>query len=220
MMLPDDTPTWTGLRGFGKSRVLRTSYFWIAFVPVAARMTSAFDGVAEFQILGARIPIEFSLPFQWQVFYWASTAFAAASGIFALRCPDIVKDFSDYQDFTSRGHDEVSMLHLLSSKYIVEDNAKSLELISQIAHRFATDASATEIERTLLDQTNNRLAQAIELIELKTGTLGNCWHTVLKQANLSRQLARRLCTLFYAIGWLLLSVVLVQGACSVIRETI
>lgn len=216
----DHVPDWLSLRGFGTSRVLRTSFLWMAFVPMAANCMSAMDGTVEFELFGASIPIRLSLPFQWKLFYWSSVALAMASGAFSLRCPRIVKDFVDYRDFAERGHGDVSLLDMMCSTYVIGNEDQALTLIQTVAHEYATDESATNVERALLGSEQDRIEQSIRLIRLRDGTQSDCWHQAIRLANSSRVLSRLFCAGLYSVGWALLGVILLQGAWSVITQTV
>lgn len=89
---------WDTLRGWGNSRIIKSSYVWLAVVPVAAKMLDKLTG-ERFQILGATLDFNIALPFSWTMLFLAAVAFAVGQLIYAVWCPGIVKLFATVGEF-------------------------------------------------------------------------------------------------------------------------
>ena len=104
---------WTVLTRLGKSKVLKSSYFWIVFVPIAAKI---FEKLPETFPISSGPPIVelvLELPFSWEMFYFASCCFGVASLIFTALCPPLVKNFSDLQDYKGLGLTDKQLINYL-----------------------------------------------------------------------------------------------------------
>jgi hypothetical protein len=90
------SPTWLNLSRIGRLRVLRTSYFWLVAVPVVAKW---FQHANKWPVFEDVLQLTFTVPFSWRVFYFSSIAFAAATTVYSLRCPWIIRDFKHFAEF-------------------------------------------------------------------------------------------------------------------------
>src|SRR6266404_1085106 len=90
--------TWSDLRGLGTNPVLKSSYFWLAFVPIAAKLLLQLKQPFVFKVLGKEHMLYLHLPFSWYIFYFSAVAFAIATALFGLFCPRIIKRYSSFAD--------------------------------------------------------------------------------------------------------------------------
>ncbi len=109
---------WKSLRSMGTSKILRSSYWWIMTVPIAAKVIAQIQQ-QQINLMGVKIPVPLSLPFSWCYFYWASLAFSGASLIFSIRCPTLISEFADGHAFLSRGGHTSEMRNQIR-KYLTE----------------------------------------------------------------------------------------------------
>ena len=65
-------PTWSSLNSLGKSKTLKSSYIWIVVVPLVAKLFSKIESTIDFTLFGAKISVNLSLPFSWQMFYFSA----------------------------------------------------------------------------------------------------------------------------------------------------
>lgn len=95
--------SWLALRGWGRSKLLRSSYFWLFFVPVSANVLLWLRD-KQFQVLGETISLAtFDLPFSWKFAFFASVFFSIASLIFTWKCPPLISDYENPADFQAQG---------------------------------------------------------------------------------------------------------------------
>lgn len=93
---------WSALKGAGQSRVLKTSWFWLVFVPPIAHLLQSVPETVQVPWLG-NLPLHPHLPFSWRWFYYSAICVAVADAVFFLRCPSIVKDHNSDSDFMAAG---------------------------------------------------------------------------------------------------------------------
>ena len=97
------TPTWGFLNKLGQSHILKSSYFWLFFVPIAAKVISKLPNEIIVEISKKEYTILLKLPFNWQVLYLAALCFSIANIIYILCCPKIIADHRDFADFLASG---------------------------------------------------------------------------------------------------------------------
>src|SRR5437764_13934173 len=91
--------TWSDLRRYGTNRVLKSSYFWLAAVPIAAKLLLQLNQPLVFRWLGKEHMVFLHLPFSWSAFYFSAVAFSVASALFAFFCPRMIKQYSSFGEF-------------------------------------------------------------------------------------------------------------------------
>jgi len=93
---------WSSIQRFGENRLLRSSFVWIAIVPVAAMAFSEVDRIM-LPMLGNGFSLNLRLPFSWILFYLAACSFSVAGGIYSILCPPIVREYRNFADFAAEG---------------------------------------------------------------------------------------------------------------------
>ncbi|MBI1313594.1 hypothetical protein GC176_20065 [bacterium] len=98
-------PTWQVLRVLGTSRIMRTSVFWFAGIPVIASFIHSVPEQIHVGFAGHSWVIypHFNLPFTWHYLYFASMFFAAASICFSWFCPRLISRYENDSEFFSSG---------------------------------------------------------------------------------------------------------------------
>ena len=188
-------PTWLVLKRRLDSRLLRTSYFWIVFVPIAARVVGSLPATVEAHLLSKMFIFNLDLPFSWQIFYWSSMFFAAASLLYSSKCPEVIRDFDKFSDFASEGRGKASLEHYLN----VLDSGYS--------------------ERKDIDAPKDLVGLILELKaegEMSPDRKGDIFHRAQQLYNYGLEKYRRGGHLLWILGVSLSIVLLIQNAISVV----
>src|SRR5689334_15711854 len=74
--------TWASLHDIGTSKIVNTSFIWLAIIPFLSRALDALHAA------DTRIP---TLPLNFSAFYFAAFFFAIGALIFRLHCPTVIK---------------------------------------------------------------------------------------------------------------------------------
>lgn len=85
-------PSWNFLSLIGNNKVTKSSYYWIFFVPVIAKLIMKFEDVYQIE-----------LPFSWKIFFYSSLFFGLATILYEWKCPSLIKKFSDWGEFNKSG---------------------------------------------------------------------------------------------------------------------
>ncbi len=98
-------PKWTDLRRMGNSRLMKSSYYWMVFVPIAAHMLPRKDIEIGLPFGDATLTLLFGLPFSWKLFYLGAVSIAIGSILFTLYCPPLIRHYGSYGAFAKAGEE-------------------------------------------------------------------------------------------------------------------
>lgn len=87
--------TWDKIRSLGNTKALRTSFLFLFIVPLVARTLT--DVPEKLDVGPFIIPME--LPFSWIVLYVCSIVVSIGNLTYIIRCPDFLKNYSNFVDF-------------------------------------------------------------------------------------------------------------------------
>lgn len=198
--------TWSDLRRFGTNPVLKSSYFWLAVVPIAAKLLLQLKQPFVFALLGKEHTLYLHLPFSWSLFYFSAVAFAIASALFGLFCPRIIKQYSSFGEFygeSSGARELLNHLWTLGKKTrddlmpILYTEAATIRGIANPQHPGNPPALAIEV------QTMIRRVKREEMTDL---------FTTLREAHDRRFLKVRITIMIsYSVGFVLIGIVALQN---------
>lgn len=132
---------WIALTARAKSKVVRTSYFWVIFISFAAVILEPLPSQLTLPILGQQFTLRLALPFNWIVFYFSAVCAAIATSIVRSSCPDIIFDFENTEEFLSSGRGSTALKAWISL-YRVVHIKKTQRVLSFSLHflsRFCVD---------------------------------------------------------------------------------
>lgn len=187
---------WSRIRALGSNRAVRSSYLWIAVVPIAARIVHSLKANVTGPGWTKEVVDSLHLPFSWQVLFWAAISMAVATLLFDLACPKIIKRHNDHGSFSRAGE---TMSHLI--EYVEEVFKKRSDPRAQSSEYDMTiiyGAPRTSVRYGLSDVNGPELEET-----------GIFWRA-FAVAETSRILLLRLTLGFYVIGlslvgWVLLA---------------
>jgi len=201
------------LRTLGESRVLKTSYLWFLLVPISARLLSSIDSVVNLRVFGTPFTITLGLPFSWEILFFGSLFVSAANLIFVVLCPQFVRDFEQYPEYTNSGR---TVYNLAFSAIDVIDRtpAKARKQtvayyrdLAQIPSHLASDLERREPAR-----------QAFELRhQIPIERAADVFWFVHDSYDEQRRVARFLCTAFYGVGLCCIAFVAAQNVLYVLK---
>lgn len=199
--------SWDTIQGFGRSRILATSYLILAVVPVAAKALASVPETITVPVFRHEVTIHTGLPFNWIVLF-ASSVFASLGGIiYHVRCPDFVKSFSDYQSFAASKRDLSHIAHLLMQLPTGEEHAK----------RIRQPPDLDRISEIYLDYRieKDRFGEGVSSQDGAGREYG--FYVIRDALNKSLPFSRLLSCVCYFLSFGLLSIIVYQNIVSVIR---
>jgi hypothetical protein len=217
-------PLWTDLRRFGESRTLRSSYAWFVIVPVAARVIA---GLRESQapwvsLVGLH---NVTLPFSWQVFFFAALCVSMGSVIYELGCPRVLREYRTWREFSDSGEPDQRLLGVfieVLSKSSPYRGKKWLERSERVVRDDFLEycANAAQVRGVLNEQLktkdSRRLFTAIDSAIIADGQAIHVASLIWQLAERSGPLVRTTCAGCYAAGLALIGLVIGQNVVVVL----
>ncbi|HRE80192.1 MAG TPA: hypothetical protein PLN52_04045 [Opitutaceae bacterium] len=203
------TPKWSALNALGTSKLVNSSFIWLALIPFLSRVLGAVqEWTHQCQ----------SLPLSFVAFYFAAFSFSIAAGIFLWKCPTIAKIAPDFGVFNAKGHSETELknwfLELAKSKK--HPDAIDPEMILHFRRVVLLESGHGELDQAdvFAEKARQRMMDAFWDIPLGS-RLANAHDHVLRIADEYFPRWRGLAARFYVTGFALFSVVATYNLCSV-----
>jgi hypothetical protein len=192
--------------------VLKSSYWWLAFVPIAAKILLQFSQPFVFTLLGKEHTIFFRLPFSWYVFYFAAVAFAIGTGLFSLFCPRMIKRYSSFAEF----YRESSGAQELLEYYFSLNKEQRGDVLPQLAWEVSHSLEIRNPTRPA-DPTEFAISVQTQIREVKREEMTDLF-SILRRAHDSRAPRIRIAVVVsYSIGFVLITIVALQNFAWVCR---
>lgn len=191
--------TWRDLHAVGTSKVVNTSFIWLALIPFLSRCLDALHEGKH-------------LPFNFIAFYYAAFFFTLASLIFNLKCPVVIKLTPTFGSFKAGGYSLLELKNWFHDMATAKDgSSRDSELIRQFLSHLKAKPAGTIIETYE------------EMIKGTAGpkVLSTFWQTVakdddmlaevhdlsVKEAEKKSPYWRNTATVLYSIGFVLFGLV-------------
>jgi len=205
--------TWTGLHDVGTSKIVNSSFIWLALIPFLSRLLESIHAWTKFTP---------TLPFNFVAFYFAAFFFTLGSIIFNWKCPTIAKLAPDFGVFKAKGYSSIELkdwFHALAGSTVHADKCDP----EMILH-FRSEATESEnlsdddvIGRNLKKATPKMMDEFWRLnIESR---LANIHKHTLNTANTRFPVWRLMASIFYTVGFALFIVVALVNLYVVTRAT-
>lgn len=207
--------TWSTLSTVGKQKATRTSYFWMIFVPLTAKILRAIP--SEIPLSHIKLPgaITVGLPFSWKAFYFSAVAISIGTAIYSIWCPAVIKKWSNYADFEREGSGFLQ-LKLAVAQYVNKEKN--------------TSVGPTLADHYFVINPGVDLTTLIESMKADKGTEGffaskdiqkdrqvDFFETTRHLVDDLHTTARLACALCYAVGFLFLLAVFLNTFYFVVR---
>ncbi|MGA1940278.1 hypothetical protein [Arcobacter sp. YIC-310] len=102
---------WEFISKFGKNKLIKSSTVWVIIVPIFLKITPEIEKMFQLTL---------TLPFSWELFYYASIFFMIGTFIFQYYCPKIIYENNSYADFNTKGVGIYRLLDYSKGKTEVE----------------------------------------------------------------------------------------------------
>lgn len=201
-------PLWSSLNRVGRSRVLRSSYFWLFAVPLCAHLLAKTGSQINIPLWKSTLTITLGLPFSWKMFYFSSVAFAAASFLYSTQCPSLVRDYDRFSDFADQGK---GARHIVQELVVIRSKFSSTDVHFRkwFIDRFALEPGAV----------GNDLQRMLDM-DIPKHKLADAFWWVREHADQTKPMVRATCSFCYVIGFVLIFLVLCQNFYYVCRFSV
>jgi len=224
MKLTAMIPTWSQLSAIGRNRLFRSSYFWIVFVPLVAKLTSTIPERIKIPWVETSIELNASLPFSWTVFYFSAVFFALGSVLYSVFCPHIIKTYRNFAEFLEHGEGG-KYLYGQAQQHLNDTDSSGISLAHIIGAYFTSKYKQDELIEFLklndinfyIDDITSEPArldfspEARLLLSFPKEHLENVFSFLKDHKDNSRRGNRLACCILYTLGFGLLTIVLIQN---------
>lgn len=206
---------WSELNRLGNSRLLRSSWIWLAVAPIAAKTLSGVDRIPV-RFIGPDFYLSAELPFSWHIFFYSSLAFGLASLIYTVFCPSIVRRYSKVSVlYDSVESEEATQTKIVSSycdalanryrRYPDEIQGHLGEFIASFGKKNLTKKKFVTTE----DDGYFRFHLSDMLLE--PNSFADSFRAARNEADQTKASIRATCWYLYLVGFALLCVVIVEN---------
>ncbi len=82
---------WSTLNALGKSKIVKSNYVWIFIIPLVAK---------NIDVISTQLDFDITLTFSITKLFYASIFFCLGTLVYQLRCPKLIKDYTNYGEFS------------------------------------------------------------------------------------------------------------------------
>jgi len=215
---------WSKLNRLGKSKILKSSYYWIIITPILAKIFSKIESTLSLELFGTECRLVMALPFSIKIFYSAALIFALSSLLYSAFCPDVIKKYNTYTEFKKSGNGASQLVYYLSGiirrgflvKRLVRERMK--RMMETIFDR-CIEGKPTDMEYEMEEFLNNpeKYTYQMEHICIKNDHMDEAFWAVRNYSNRSYPLIRYTCVSLYIIGFILLTINIYENIMAVFR---
>ncbi|SFJ05285.1 hypothetical protein [Nitrosomonas sp. Nm34] len=204
-------PLWDALKVLGNNKIVRSSYFWLFFVPATAKVLEGIKDTLSFTIFDETITLNMALPFSWQMFYLSSVFFSLGSAVYSICCPGSIKKYNNFNEWKERGKDESALIRAFFNIYrydsyymwpfSIPDSKKNYF----VKHLICYSGDYKQIKKN----------ESIPIALIKSGipeeNLKETFHYVQDIFSSTKPIPRLFCTICYSLGFAFFCIVLIEN---------
>lgn len=211
-------PSWRQLKLLGNNKIIRSSYFWLFFVPLSAKVFENIKGTLALTVFSETVTVNIELPFSWQMFYLSSVFFALGSLIYTSFCHVGIKRYDSFIEWKETGKDESSLIKAFLNVYRHKSYMWPFSIPDSKKNYFIHHLVSYDGDHLAI--TKNDYQTPVKLIKsgIPEENIKAAFHFVHDIFSSSRPVYRLVCTLSYFFGFLFFSVVLIENFFYVVKS--
>ncbi len=189
------------MKRLGKSKVLLSSYVWLFLVPLGANL------LAKGQEDWLR-----RLPFTWQLWFYAACALSAASLIFSITCPVLVRKYDRFEEFLAEGRGSMQLLRALEETLKMTHSQHDEMITANFQTRFTVKPSPPPRSGLLPAQ-----IPISSLPTIPPELQAEAFWFIRDLADCCAPIRRTVCFAFYCAGFAFAGIIVLQNVFAVVR---
>lgn len=211
-------PSWSEMKALGRSHVIQSSYFWLFFVPLAAKAMAATPELVAIEVFGSSVPIKVALPFSWKLFYVSAICFSAGSLIFQMACPKAIKKYDNYVEYSEKGKDSSSLITAFLSLYRSNTWMWPLKINDSEKNYFIKHLTGFTGDTLTIKRDDKSTPIALIKAGVPEESRKAAYYYVVDRYDASRPILRGLTALLFLAGFLFFGAVTVENIAYVYRH--
>jgi hypothetical protein len=198
------------LSKLGQNRVIRSSYFWFIFVPIAARFVQQINEPLQRFLFGPQHQtIWFDVPFSWFYFFFAAVLFAIATFLYSVSCPEIIQRYSSPIDYYRAGYGTLRLLDYFNRLPRTVQSG----LFSNLTNEVDKALGRTNFDRVVTEEPSDELLLDLRerMWRIRREELGEIFELLYNRFDVSQPVLRTTITLIYYAGFVLMARVMFES---------
>jgi len=195
--------TWDTIKGFGRARVLKTSYIFLFIVPVLARVLINIPASITISFWDKPLVIPLALPFSWVVLFVSACLASLGNVIYAAMCPQLVKQFTDFPAFKEAERDGTYLRSTVHSLALLHREASMREQVIAI--------------KQLYNPVPIKLDGLVKSLDGEKDLLAQEFYFIRDSVNLGRPALRLLASFAYFGAFTCLGIIVLQNVTYVVE---
>lgn len=205
--------SWTGLHDVGTSKIVNSSFLWLALIPFLSRLLESIHAWTKYAP---------TLPFNFVAFYFAAFFFAVGALIFNWKCPTIAKLAPDFGAFRAKGYSPVELknwFHSLAGSKIYPSE-RDPEMILQFRSLVtgSDNLSKDDLTGKFSKKATGRMMAEFWGLDI-SARLAEVHNHTLNVANIRHPVWRTVASLAYTFGFILFGIVAMVNLGVVAKAT-
>jgi hypothetical protein len=108
---------------------------WIFLVPlIAKRLSNSEKGINLILQKSPELSISLSVPFNWNLFYFAALLYVIGNIIYFWKAPEVIKNYDNFKDFEEK--DKSGFLIMNSVENFLDDHNEYNDYLNQVYYYF------------------------------------------------------------------------------------
>lgn len=91
---------WSNLRGLGKNKVILNTSIFLTLIPLFVKVQKFAEEILT-QLVDK--PVSLEIPFSWHLLFFAALSFSTATLLFRLFCPKLIFSYANFSEYQSTG---------------------------------------------------------------------------------------------------------------------
>ncbi|MCH7700547.1 MAG: hypothetical protein IID37_02555 [Planctomycetes bacterium] len=198
------TWTWDTIKGFGQAKALKTSYVFLFLVPTIARVFINMPASIKIPFWDKTLELPLELPFSWVVLFISACLASLGNVIYAVMCPKLVKQFTDFPAFKAAQRDGTFLHSTVRTLALQRSGASTTEQVNALSELY----NSTPVDTP----------QLVSSLDSGTRLAPSGFYFVRDSANLGRPLSRLIASLAYFGAFICLGWIALQNVGYVVRS--
>jgi len=208
---------WLQISDIGNSKIVKSMLIWIFVTPIFAKLLGSVK-TANISFIQLDSPINLSLPFSWQVFFFCALSFSIANIIFSFKCPDLIKKYKYYSDFESRDNSLYLLINYFNQHVTAEVVKSNFLEIGVIVSKYTPSKDIVN-EWTSDDTSNVNWKKGIDSLKhSERENISDIFSSLRILLSSFYPNWSKACAFFYGLGFLGILIVIVQNIIFVCNQ--
>ena len=207
---------WSNLRAIANSKIVNSSAIWLIVVPLGAKVLEGVNDVVTFKVFSQSISLNTSLPFSWQLLFFAAIFFTIAGIMYAVFCPELVKQYPGYTKFQEDGNSRMQIMHAL--RKVTWNLKRQIPKEEYMPHLLTYFQTYTKYSGITAEEIRSNSFDLFDEVTSNEGKNSNAFYYVHEISNSHTQTRIWIAFAFYMAGFAAIGLIAIQNIGYVLKS--